>query len=471
MRARHIELARLAAAVEQAADAITLTDAEGHVVYVNPAFERRSGFARDDVIGLRPRGLREDGEDATQFHAMWETVQAGQVWRGTLGNRARDGRRYEEEMVVSPLRDDRDRFLGMVASGRDVTRERELEGELARRAEQEAELASRLARLRVGKTPVATAEAIIDQLATLAGFDFMSIDSLAPGDLLVPLAVHVPHGAPPRVGQPLPVTRGAYLLDRARSGPWLEAWRTSPEDGRYSAEMANAGIRAAIHAPIYGATSLIGVLSMGTSSQALADRLGDYFPMVLSFAAFAGALLGPSHDREREDASAREQIERIIAARAFAPVFQPVVMLGERRVVGYEALTRFADGASPAGRFVAAAALGVGPALEMACIEAALEAATALPADAWISLNASPQLLVRGSGLQSALRSSSRSVVLEVTEHVAIDDFEALLGALRALGPRVRLAVDDAGAGYAGLRQILELHADCARSWNCMPTS
>ena len=160
---------------------------------------------------------------------------------------------------------------------------------------------------------------------------------------------------------------------------------------------------------------------------------------------------------------AREQIERIIAARAFAPVFQPVVMLGERRVVGYEALTRFADGASPAGRFVAAAALGVGPALEMACIEAALEAATALPADAWISLNASPQLLVRGSGLQSALRSSSRSVVLEVTEHVAIDDFEALLGALRALGPRVRLAVDDAGAGYAGLRQILELHADIVK--------
>jgi len=224
-----------------------------------------------------------------------------------------------------------------------------------------------------------------------------------------------------------------------------------------------AGVRAAAYAPIHGPTSMVGLLAVGTTSPAVAPGIGDLFPTVLSFAAIASALLGPVLARDRLAASARNDIERIIADHAFRPVFQPVVELSTRRVVGYEALTRFTDGTSPAERFDQAAALDLGPTLELTCMRAAVTAAASLPPPSWLSVNASPALILDTSALETVIGSSRRPIVLEVTEHAAVEDYALLREAVAALRPRIRLAVDDAGAGYAGLRQILELRAEIVK--------
>ena len=128
-------------------------------------------------------------------------------------------------------------------------------------------------------------------------------------------------------------------------------------------------------------------------------------------------------------------------------------------VVGYEALSRFVDGTGPDVVFASAARVGLEVELEIATLGAALRSAGGLPADAFLSINVSPALI--GSGrLATILAGQTRSIVLEITEHVVIDDYAGLRRALDELGPSVRLAVDDAGAGYASLRHVLELRPD-----------
>jgi EAL domain-containing protein (putative c-di-GMP-specific phosphodiesterase class I) len=95
--------------------------------------------------------------------------------------------------------------------------------------------------------------------------------------------------------------------------------------------------------------------------------------------------------------------------------------------------------------------------LEAATLRAALRAASGLPPAAWLSVNASPAFVLAGEPLRTILRKTMRPLVLEVTEEEAIADYPAFRAALAALGSNLRLAVDDAGAGFASLRHISEL--------------
>ena len=109
--------------------------------------------------------------------------------------------------------------------------------------------------------------------------------------------------------------------------------------------------------------------------------------------------------------------------------------------------------------FDLAARAGLGIDLEEACLRASLEASRHLPPNGYLSLNASPELVVSGR-LAPILAGVPRPIVLEITEHVEIDDYASLRRELKRLGSSVRLAVDDAGAGYASFRHILELAPD-----------
>ena len=94
-----------------------------------------------------------------------------------------------------------------------------------------------------------------------------------------------------------------------------------------------------------------------------------------------------------------------------------------------------------------------------ATLLAAVERATTLPGGAWVSLNASAKLLTRRD-MRDAVSSLDRLVVVELTEHERIDDYEMVTDALAGFKPGTRLAVDDAGAGYASMRHILTLRPD-----------
>ncbi|HMC95890.1 MAG TPA: EAL domain-containing protein, partial [Polyangia bacterium] len=165
----------------------------------------------------------------------------------------------------------------------------------------------------------------------------------------------------------------------------------------------------------------------------------------------------------RRDAAGRAVIQGVLDTSAFGPFFQPIVDLTTGAVIGHEALTRFSDGVPPDARFAAANRAGLAIELEVATLRAALDAAAdCLPLSAYLSLNASPAL-IRSRSMHALLAGVERSIVIEITEHVAIDDYATLRAELAALGPRVRLAVDDAGAGYASFRHILELAPDLVK--------
>jgi EAL domain-containing protein (putative c-di-GMP-specific phosphodiesterase class I) len=126
-------------------------------------------------------------------------------------------------------------------------------------------------------------------------------------------------------------------------------------------------------------------------------------------------------------------------------------------VVGYEALTRFSDGTAPDVRFADATAHELGAEFELVTMEAAIHASARLPAGAFLSLNASPAVIVaQRRRLQEILRECGRRVVLELTEHAAVDDYPTLVRSMDKL-KGVDVAIDDAGAGYSSLRHVLEL--------------
>jgi EAL domain-containing protein (putative c-di-GMP-specific phosphodiesterase class I) len=153
----------------------------------------------------------------------------------------------------------------------------------------------------------------------------------------------------------------------------------------------------------------------------------------------------------------RSVIEDVIAVGAFQPLFQPVANLWTRDVVGFEALTRFDDGTPPELRFNDAAEVGMGVPLEHATLRAAVDAASELPPDGFLSVNVSPALILERAAIAAVARTAPRPLVLELTEREPVDDYGALTRALHGFGS-ARLAVDDAGAGYASLRHILALH-------------
>jgi EAL domain-containing protein (putative c-di-GMP-specific phosphodiesterase class I) len=169
-----------------------------------------------------------------------------------------------------------------------------------------------------------------------------------------------------------------------------------------------------------------------------------------------------------EDAEARwgERIGRVrmlLGDGGLDVRFQPIVELAEGRTVGFEALARFPleQDEAPGYWFEEAAAVGLRTELELAALEAALAHAEQLPAGAFLSVNVSPQAALSPSVLRALGDAPLERVVIEVTEHAQVDDYDALNRALRE--PRAagaRLAIDDAGAGFASLRHVLRLSPD-----------
>ena len=135
--------ARLTMAVEQAGESIVVTDTRGNIQYVNPAFERITGYDRMEVIGKNTRILKGGRHDAAFYGNLWETLLRGEVWRGTFHDKKKDGTLYEEDAVISPVRDPSGRVVNFVAVKRDVTEVRRMEEQL--RQSQKMEAVGRLA--------------------------------------------------------------------------------------------------------------------------------------------------------------------------------------------------------------------------------------------------------------------------------------------------------------------------------------
>ncbi|HOW98586.1 MAG TPA: PAS domain S-box protein [Kiritimatiellia bacterium] len=125
------ERARLASAIEQAGEAVVITDAQGNIQYVNPAFTRVSGYAREEVIGKNPRILKGGRKGEDFYRQLWDTISSGAIWTGRLVNRRKDGVLYTEDVSISPVHDAHGKIVNYVAVKRDVSRELDIEKQLA----------------------------------------------------------------------------------------------------------------------------------------------------------------------------------------------------------------------------------------------------------------------------------------------------------------------------------------------------
>ena len=132
------ERTRLATAIEQAAEAIVITDSEGIIEYVNPAFEKVSGYSRAEALGNTPRILKSGKQDPAFYRGLWGSLARGEVWRGHLINKNKDGSFFEEESTISPVLNDKGEVTHYVAVNRDVTHEAELESQLRQSQKMEA---------------------------------------------------------------------------------------------------------------------------------------------------------------------------------------------------------------------------------------------------------------------------------------------------------------------------------------------
>jgi EAL domain-containing protein (putative c-di-GMP-specific phosphodiesterase class I) len=220
------------------------------------------------------------------------------------------------------------------------------------------------------------------------------------------------------------------------------------------------GLTAFALLPLQANAASLGILVAGTADASGVCHLARWLPALEAFGAVGAALLAPSITERQHLDDLRAQVRRVIEGIAFRPVFQPILALDSGALYGYEALTRFDDGTRPDERFAEATAVGLGPELELACLRSALTAAATLPDGVAMTLNISPALLAPIEPLAELLGSASVPVVLEITEHVPIDDYPAVRAAIASLQPRVRFAVDDAGAGFASFRHIVDLEPD-----------
>ncbi|MGO9568035.1 MAG: PAS domain S-box protein [Desulfomonilaceae bacterium] len=129
---------RLATAVEQAVEAIVITDTEGNIQYVNPAFEQTSGYTQDETLGQNPKLLKSGEHDRAFYENLWDTITRGQVWTGCFINKRKDGSLYHEDSTISPVRDSRGKIVNYVAVKRDITEHLKLSRQLLQAQKMEA---------------------------------------------------------------------------------------------------------------------------------------------------------------------------------------------------------------------------------------------------------------------------------------------------------------------------------------------
>jgi EAL domain-containing protein (putative c-di-GMP-specific phosphodiesterase class I)/CheY-like chemotaxis protein len=212
----------------------------------------------------------------------------------------------------------------------------------------------------------------------------------------------------------------------------------------------------------------VGYLVKGTAPEEIVASIGRAVRGQTSLSAeVMGSVVHELSSQLRRQASETEaraqvmdRIRRVVDGDGMSIVFQPIMDLRDRTTVGTEALARFAEEPlrTPDVWFHEAASVGLGTDLELTAIRRALVLIDRLPAEAYLSLNLSHRTATSPRLLDELADERADRLVIEITEHEPVEDYDALTDALEALRRRgVRVAIDDAGAGFASLRHALRL--------------
>jgi len=179
------ERQRLVAAMEQVGDIVVMTDPQGVIQYVNPAFQKVSGYSREEVVGQNPRILKSGVQDNTFYEQLWGTITSGKTWHGRMVNKCLDGSQYTEEATISPVCDSDGKIINYMAVKRDITPMLDLEKRVLQAEKMEA----------MGVLAGGIAHDFNNILFPIIGFAELLLEDLKDNEILVQKVLEIFNGA------------------------------------------------------------------------------------------------------------------------------------------------------------------------------------------------------------------------------------------------------------------------------------
>ena len=164
-------LRKLSCAVEQSADTILITNSEGIIEYVNPAFEALTGYRQDEVVGKTPAILKSGQQPPALYRELWETIRSGNVYRSVLVNRKKSGEVYYVDETISPIQDAEGRVTHFVSNGRDYTERLRVEAQLIQAQKMDA----------IGRLAGGISHDFNNLLTIITSYSELALDSVVPG--------------------------------------------------------------------------------------------------------------------------------------------------------------------------------------------------------------------------------------------------------------------------------------------------
>ncbi len=463
-------LKKLFRAVEQSPVSVIITDEKGRVEYVNPRYEKATGYSAEEVAGMLPDVMAGDFVSLEQNAEIWDHVNTGKEWRGEFCNQHKDGGLFWEYVTIAPIRNDDGTLTNLLISKEDITFRKETEEKLYRQANFDdlTKLPNRLLILDRLSQALERPDNTILITVDLDNFKKMN-DSLGHtvGDLLLietaerlrgvieagqtvgrvsgdEFAIVIPEiknlaSAETIISRILDCFAAPYEVEEHELFLTVSAGVTvSPDDGN------DPGI----------------LFRNAEAAMRLAKEEGRN-----GFRFFAQQMNIQAEERLTLEAGLRKALDN----KELSLYYQPIMDSQGTEIAGAEALIRWIHpekGLVPPDDFISLAEetgliLPIGQwVIEQACL-AAKRFHAAGHSDMYVTVNASPQQIwsgtfvddIRGSLANAGL--DPQYLVVEMTENVCLDDTQNTLSALQeVVNLGVRLAVDDFGTGYSSLSYL-----------------